>query len=241
MGFGVPITRQASFTVSPSSAVQSASSSSNSGAPARTQRCQALHEGGKVCIPLGSTLVGFPSPYQLPQICRCGYYPTSQPSQGRGGVGHWGGAVKEIQIQTPPHTHLTGVQGCPKLGPTLFPVPGVSPAEHSLRLLVHHCQGSPPRVDPPSRKVSWPPNQPKPSPTLRRLTPHGQSQALLDATDLLHPRALDDSCACLQQVFAHGVFTLVPHLKGTVIPLHLVIQVDAAQLWMGAGVSRGRT
>lgn len=36
-GFGMPVTRQASFTVSPSSAVQLASSSSKSGAPEETQ------------------------------------------------------------------------------------------------------------------------------------------------------------------------------------------------------------
>lgn len=42
IGLGVPVTRQASFTVSPSSAVQSASSSSNSGGPEDTQRSSML-------------------------------------------------------------------------------------------------------------------------------------------------------------------------------------------------------
>lgn len=65
----------------------------------------------------------------------------------------------------------------------------------------------------------------------RTLTPHRLGQALLDVTDLLHPGVFDDDCPCLEQVLAHRVLPLMPHLKGTVIPLYLVIQVDATQLW----------
>lgn len=62
------------------------------------------------------------------------------------------------------------------------------------------------------------------------LTPNGQSEALLDATDLLDPGVLGGGGPCLQQKFAHGVLALMPHFEGAVIPLHLVVQVDAAEL-----------
>lgn len=64
----------------------------------------------------------------------------------------------------------------------------------------------------------------------RTLTPYRLGQALLDATDLLHPGVFDDDGPCLQQVLAHRVFPFMPHFKGTVIPLYLVIQVNATQL-----------